>query len=80
MTCMNPVDFLVIRYFRIEEGDSVELAFTKTPGIVTRDALVSYWPIFSSVPVTDPQVFANVNLVQFPSNKCGKCNWKLRRP
>ena len=36
-------------------------------GIVTGDALVSYWPIFFSLPlVTVPGVFAGVNSVQFP--------------
>ena len=36
--------------------------------IVTGDAPVSYWPIFSPVPiVTVPEVFAKVNSVQFVS-------------
>ena len=35
-------------------------------GIVTRDVLDSYWPIFSLSLVTVPEVFAKVNSVQFP--------------
>ena len=35
-------------------------------GIVTRDVLDSYWPIFSLSFVTVPEVFAKVNSVQFP--------------
>ena len=34
--------------------------------IVTRDALVSYWPIFSLSLITVPEVFAKVNSAQFP--------------
>ena len=36
-------------------------------GIVTGDALVSYWPIFSLSLVTVPEVFAKVNSSQFSS-------------
>ena len=36
-------------------------------GIVTGDALVSDWPIFSLSLVTVPEVFAKVNSVQFVS-------------
>ena len=34
--------------------------------IVTRDALVSYWPIFFLPLITVPEVFAKVNSAQFP--------------
>ena len=36
-------------------------------GMVTRDTLLSYWPIFSPSLATVPEGFANVNSVQFPS-------------
>ena len=35
-------------------------------GIVTGDAPVSYWPIFSLSLVTVPKVFAKVKLAKFP--------------
>ena len=38
-------------------------------GIVTGDALVSYWPVFSLTSVTVPESFAKVNSVQFFSIK-----------
>ena len=37
------------------------------PGMVTRDAPVSYWPVFSLSLVTVPEVFAKVNSAQIPS-------------
>ena len=36
-------------------------------GIVTGDASVSYWPIFSQSLETVPEVFAKVHSSQFPS-------------
>ena len=36
-------------------------------GIVTDDAPVSYWPIFSQSLETVPEVFAKVNSAHFPS-------------
>ena len=36
-------------------------------GMVTRETLLSYWSIFSLSLATVPEVFANVNSVQFPS-------------
>ena len=36
-------------------------------GIVTDDAPVSYWPIFSQSLETVPEVFAKVNSANFPS-------------
>ena len=36
-------------------------------GIVTGDAPVSYWPIFSLSPVIVPEVFTKVKLAKFPS-------------
>ena len=41
-------------------------------GIVTGDALVSYWPIFSLSLVTVPGAFAKVNSDQFPSVRVSK--------
>ena len=41
------------------------MIFAKASGIVTGDALVSYWPIFPLPPVTVPEVFAKLNLAQF---------------
>ena len=41
----------------------------------TGDAPVCYWPIFPLSPVTVPEVFAKVNLAQFPSSfQSGKFN------
>ena len=37
-------------------------------GIVTGDAPVSYWPIFSLSLVAAPEVFAGVTSAQFPSS------------
>jgi len=34
-------------------------------GIVTEDAPVSYWPIFSLSLITVPEVFAKVNSTQY---------------
>ena len=45
---------------------------TIVSGIVTRDAPVSYWPILSVSPVTDPGVLANCNLAKFPLCFCTK--------
>ena len=36
-------------------------------GIVSGDAPLSYWPIFSLSLVTVPEAFAEGNLAQFPS-------------
>lgn len=45
-----------------------ELPLAKTSGIITRDVLVSYWPImFSLSIVTVLKVFVKANLVQLPS-------------
>ena len=52
----------------LNRRDWVELAFVKTSGMVTRDVQVSHWPIFPLSLATDPEVFANVTSVQFPSN------------
>ena len=49
-------------------------------GIVTRDAPVSYWPILSVSPVTDPGVLANCNLAKFPLGKCGGVYVSVRSP
>ena len=46
-----------------------ELPLAKTSGIITRDVLVSYWPImFSLSPVIVPEVFAKVNSNWCPSS------------
>ena len=48
-------------------GTGAEMRPATVCGIVTGDALVSYWPIFFSLPlVTVPGGFAGVNSVQFP--------------
>ena len=52
----------------LNRRDWVELAFVKTSGMVTTDVQVSHWPIFPLSLATDPEVFANVTSVQFPSN------------
>ena len=38
---------LGIRHVRIEKGTAAKTRPTMVPGIVTKDAPVSYWPIFS---------------------------------
>ena len=58
---------LGIRHVRIEKGTGAEMRPAMVPGIVTKDALVSYWPIFFLFLVTDPEVFARVNSAQFLS-------------
>ena len=55
-----------IRHFRNEKVTGAEMLPAIILSIVTRDALVSYWPIFFLSPVTVPQVFAKVNSAQFP--------------
>ena len=52
-----------IRYFRDEIETGAEIRVAIVSGIVTRDAPVSYWPIFFHA----PEVFAKVNSDQFPS-------------
>ena len=50
-------------------------------GIVTGDASVSYWSIFSLSPATVPEVFAKANSPQFPSfSKMGNLETSARRP
>ena len=46
-------------------------------GIISGDAPLSYWPIFSSSLATVPEAFAKVNLAQFPSQS-GKHNDQFR--
>ena len=46
-----------------KRGDWTELAFSKTSGIVTGDAPVSYWPFFPC-PQTVPGVFAQLTYLQ----------------
>ena len=58
---------LDIRHVRIEKGTGAEMRPVMVPGIVTKDALVSYWPIFFLSLVTDPEVIARVNSAQSPS-------------
>ena len=54
-------------YLPLLEENWTELTFKKNPGIVTGDVPFSYKPIFP-VPLTGPEVFANVNLAQFFSH------------
>ena len=56
-----------IRHLRNKKGTGAEMRPAIVSGIVTEDASISYWPIFSLSLVTVPEVFANVNSVQFPS-------------
>ena len=58
---------LGIRHVRIEKGTGAEMRPAMVPGIVTKDAPVSYWPIFFLSLVTDPEGIARVNSAQFPS-------------
>ena len=56
-----------ICHFRNEKGSGAEMPPAIVSGMVTRDTLLSYWPIFSLSLATVPEGFANVNSVQFPS-------------
>ena len=60
--CADP-----ICHFRNEKGSGAEMPPAIVSGMVTRDTLLSYWPIFSLSLATVPEGFANVNSVQFPS-------------
>ena len=51
-------------HFRNDKGTGAEMSPANVSGIVTRDALVSYWPDFPVSMVTVPEVFAKVNLAQ----------------
>ena len=55
-----------IRHFRNEKVTGAEMLPAIILSIVTRDALVRYWPIFFLSRVTIPEVFAKVNSAQFP--------------
>ena len=57
----------VIRHFRKKKGTGAEMRPAIDSGIVTDDAPVSYWPIFSQSLETVPEVFAKVNSANFPS-------------
>ena len=48
-----------------EKGTGAETRPEIVSGIVTGDAQVSYWPIIFAVSSNIPEVFANVNSVQF---------------
>ena len=52
--------------FITERGTGAEICPAIVSGIVTGDAAISYWPIFPLSLETVPQVFAKVNLAQFP--------------
>ena len=56
-----------ICHFRNERGSGAEMPPAILSGMVTRETLLSYWSIFSLSLETVPEVFANVNSVQFPS-------------
>ena len=56
---------LAIRYFRNEKGTGAEISPAIVSGIVTGDASVSYWPIFTLYLVTVPELFAKVNSAEF---------------
>ena len=50
-----------------ERGAGAEMCPTIVSGIVSGDALVSYWPIFSLSLVTVPEVFMKVKSAKFSS-------------
>ena len=54
------------RHFRNGKGTGDDMRPASVYGIVTRDALVSYWPFLSRSLVTVPEVFVKVHSVQFP--------------
>ena len=53
---------MIVRHFRNEKATGAEMGSAIDSG----DVLNSYWPIFSLSLVTVPEVFTNVNSVQFP--------------
>ena len=53
--------------FRNDEETGAEIYTAIVSGIVTRDAPVSYWPLFSMPLLRVPEAFTTVNLDQFPS-------------
>ena len=55
----------VSRHFVNEKGTGGEICPAVVSGIVTGNAPVSYWPIFSPFLVTVPKVFAKSNSAQF---------------
>ena len=57
-----------MRHLRNDKGTGGEMSPANVSGIVTRDALVSYWPDFPVSLVTVPKVFAKVNLAQISSS------------
>ena len=57
-----------MRHFRNDKGAGAEMSPANVSGIVTRDALVSYWLDFPVSLVTLPKVFAKVNLAQISSS------------
>ena len=57
----GPLPWFDIYHFRNEKGTRGEMSPAIVSGIVTGDAPVSYWPMFSPSQVTDPKIFAKVN-------------------
>ena len=51
-----------IRYFSNEMATGADMRPAIVSGMVTEEAQISYWPIFSLSLETFPEVFANVNL------------------
>ena len=60
-----PLYMHVSRHFVNEKGTGGEICPAVVSGIVTGNAPVSYWPIFSPFLVTVPKVFAKSNSAQF---------------
>ena len=60
--------FASIHHFRDKKGTGAEMRkrCAIVSGIVTGDALVSYWLVFLPFPVTVPDFFAKNNSTQFP--------------
>ena len=54
------------RHFQNGKGTGDDMRPASVYGIVTRDALVSYWQFLSRSLVTVPEVFVKVHSVQFP--------------
>ena len=55
------------RHFRSEKGTGAEMRPAMVSGVVTGEVSVTHWPIFFLSPITVPEIFAKVNLVQFLS-------------
>ena len=67
-----------ICHIRFEDGTGAETCPAIASGMVTCDAPISYWTIFSFYLVTVPEVFPKVNLSQVARSEI-KCSNQIER-